>query len=86
MVNTRSPSSQSNPSNANPNPSLLANQPPTPQTNPSFDPIAHQLSSIASRLDTIDALATEVAALKAQVPQADTSLDVSDKGKAKDIN
>lgn len=54
----------------------------------SSDPIANQLSSIASHLDTIDALAAELAALKAQasnVPQADTSVGVSDKGKTNEL-
>ena len=59
MVTTHSSSD-----NQNPNSSLPPN-PPTPLPQPS-DPIAQQLSTIAGRLEAVDHLAVEVAALKAQ--------------------
>lgn len=89
MVTTRSTSSHPNNSNTNPIQASPAHQPLNLPNTPSFDPITHQLSSIAARLDTMDALAAEVATLKAQssnVPPAATSLGVSDKGRTKEVN
>lgn len=89
MVTTRSTSSQPDTSNTNTTQPPPANPLPNFQTNPSLDPITHQLSSIVSWLETHDTLAAEIAALKAQsgnIPPPDTSLGNSDKGKTKEIN
>lgn len=85
MVNTRSTSSQT--------------IPPTPIPTHRYPQINLRLILLSippltscpllPPVDTIDVLAAEVAALKAQlnkVPQANTNLDVTDKGKTKVIN
>ncbi|XP_038687486.1 uncharacterized protein LOC119986865 [Tripterygium wilfordii] len=78
MVNTRSSNLQNDPANPNTD----------PPANPNSDSIAQQLTAIASKLNTIDSLAAEVAALKSQssgAPHAETSTRVSSKGKTKEI-
>lgn len=88
MVTTWSTSSQPDTSKINPGQTFPTNQ--VLQTNPLSSPSPNNfLSSLASRLDAIYALAAEVAALKAQassIPPADISLGVNDKSKTKGTN
>lgn len=83
---TQQPTSSTTPRNTNPppNPSNTTQKP----TSSNADLVALQLASIASKLETIDFLAAEVAALKAEtsgVPPADSVPGITNKGKTKDL-